>query len=438
MNGQPLSAVVNTGSAGGPGPAWRGLRLLVGVLVAVAVVLAVVVGVYRLLADVGAARHVRVTAGAYSDLEKHILTARAGDLIDVPAGLFVVSHPLRLSARGVTLKGAGKGRTVLDFHAQRRGRQGLEIAAPGVLLADLTLRNALGDGVVVRGGREVSLRRMRVEWTAARRPAPGTVGVRVVQAQDVLIDRVEVYGANEAGIALERSRQVIVQNSSAAAAAVGIAVTNCEFVDVMRSLFTRNSIGVVVLNRPNMTDSVSNSIRVLGNRIVANGLANPLPATQVLGSLPAGIGVAVVGHDRVAVFDNDISGNPATGVLIASYLFTNLPYQDPLFDPYAESVHLYGNRFAGNGSGPSTDALRLATGFLPKGHAADIMRDGFSDNLKLVNGRLPEALRLCLHDNGRARFVDLDATEDFSRPSTSAAPYACTLPPLRVVLISPR
>ena len=87
---------------------------------------------------------------------------------------------------------------------------------------------------------------------------------------------------------------------------------------------------------------------------------------------------------------------------------------------------------------PGSEALKLANSFLPPGYLGDIMRDGFSDSFKLVNGRLPDALRLCLHDNGAARFVDLDATEDFSRPTIDARGYDCKLPPLREVLITPR
>ena len=375
---------------------------------------------------------------SYSELEKKIARAHAGDLIDIPAGTFAIGHAVHVRARGVTLKGAGIGKTVLDFRRQREGLQGLEVTAPGALIADLTLRNAQGDGIVVKTGREISLRRVRVDWTGARPPDAGSVGIRVAQLQDMLIDRVEVYGARDAGLFITQARQVIVQVTSGAAATVGMVVSNCEFVDVTRSLFTHNSIGVLVLNAPNLAPAISNSVRVFKNRIVDNTLTNVTASPGVLSSLPAGVGVAVVAHDRVAIFDNDISGNGSTGVLVASYLLTNLPYQDPAFDAFAESVHIHDNRFARNGFAPGSEALKLANSFLPPGYLGDIMRDGFSDSFKLVNGRLPDALRLCLHDNGAARFVDLDATEDFSRPTIDARGYDCKLPPLREVLITPR
>ena len=429
------------------------LKLVIEFISALRPFVAIAIGLFVVLAVVSVVRGgfgllhheeeaAPVDTKSYSPLEKRIARARPGDLIDVAEGVYPISHPMRIRSRGVTLKGAAKGRTVLDFTRQVSGNQALEIAAPDVLIADLTLRNAYGDGIVVANTQRVSLRRIRVDWTSRRQPLPGAVGVHLLHVEDALIDRVDVYGAADAGMYLGQSRQVIVQASVAAASVTGLVIANCEFVDVMRSLFTHNSLGVVVVNLPNLPDAISNSVRILHNRIVDNNLSNAPARDVVLGKLPAGTGIAVIAHDRVAIFDNDISDNPAAGVLIASYLFTGLTYQDPTFDPYAESLHVYNNRFARNGLAPTADTLKLVNSELPPGFGIDIARDGFSDDHKLVNGRVPEALRICLHDNmrgnGAAHFVDLDAIEDYSRPATDARPFACRQPPLREVLITPR
>jgi hypothetical protein len=168
--------------------------------------------------------------------------------------------------------------------------------------------------------------------------------------------------------------------------------------------------------------------RVFKNRIEANNRKNfGHPGTPVA-AVPAGSGVVINSNDAVEVFDNDITGNRTANVIVAS-IFSSGISQDGMtssFDPYPESIFVYGNRFADGGRNPDRvelQALRLAM-FGPAGALPDILWDGFVDPAKFVGGALPAALRLCV-DNGEAATLSIDAPNKSRSPAIVTDAVRC-------------
>ena len=80
----------------------------------------------------------------------------------------------------------------------------------------------------------------------------------------------------------------------------------------------------------------------------------------------AGSGVVINSGDRIEIFDNDIADNDTANVIISSYYATGYQGQYDLadvYDPYPESIYIYGNRFSGGGESPDgLDVLGIARG----------------------------------------------------------------------------
>jgi hypothetical protein len=79
-------------------------------------------------------------------------------------------------------------------------------------------------------------------------------------------------------------------------------------------------------------------------------------------------------------------------------------------------------------------ALKVAmfglTGALP-----DIIWDGYVDPKKMIDGKLPDELRLCVENNG-AEVINVDGPNGNKAPRLAAAEHACTLPRLPEVQLA--
>ncbi|NQD95855.1 hypothetical protein HP532_24660, partial [Pseudomonas sp. CrR25] len=338
------------------------------------------------------------------DLQTRLIKAKPGSLIELPAGTFQLDRGLSLKVDGVTLRGAGMDRTILSFKGQKAGAEGLLVDASDFTIEDLALEDAKGDALKVVGGRNIVIRRVRTEWTNGPATENGAYGIYPVQTENTLIDGVVAIGASDAGIYVGQSRNVVVRNSRAERNVAGIEIENTIGADVYDNLATGNTGGILVFNMPNLPQA-GRGTRVFGNRVEANNHANFGHQGTPVASVPAGSGVVINSNDDVEIFDNDIGEHRTANVIVSSYFSTG--YSDlstsASFDPYPEGIHVHGNRFGPAGDSPDhleLKALKISQ-FGLSGRLPDILWDGYVDPAKLVDGKLPARLAICV-DNGTA------------------------------------
>jgi hypothetical protein len=107
------------------------------------------------------------------------------------------------------------------------------------------------------------------------------------------------------------------------------------------------------------------------------------------------------------------------------------------FDPYPEGIYVYGNRMSDGGKNPdglSLQALKLAM-FGPTGALPDILWDGYIDPKKLVDGALPDALRICVRNDG-AEVVNVDGPNGNKAPKLVTEDMQCDLPKLPEIALA--
>lgn len=138
------------------------------------------------------------SAVAAFDLAAAVKAAGNGGVIRVPEGTHAVGE-LAIPA-GVSLVGAGPGKTVLD--AATSG-DAIVIEGDGVTISDLSIRAARQSGVLVRGASKVTLARIDVRHCLTGILADGAADLRIENS---------VAAGNRIGIALTRSRASTVVN----------------------------------------------------------------------------------------------------------------------------------------------------------------------------------------------------------------------------------
>lgn len=305
-----------------------------------------------LLAGVANAKTLEVPAGpdAQERVQTALLDAKPGDVVALGAGRFDLSDGLSLDIPNVTVRGAGEARTILSFAGQKGAGEGLLITSSGVTVRDLTVQDSRGDGIKSKGVDQISFLSLTVEWTGGPKATNGAYGVYPVASTNVLIDHVTVRGASDAGIYVGQSKNIIVRNSRAEFNVAGIEIENSMNADVYDNVATRNAGGILVFDLPDLPQMGGHSTRIFRNQVVDNDTPNFAPKGNIVAGVPTGTGVMLMANRNVHVFENTISGNQTTGVMIIAYI---QDFTDKTYNPLPRDMVVRDNTFGRNGWDPN-------------------------------------------------------------------------------------
>lgn len=375
-------------------------------------------------------------------LQTQLITAKPGDVIVVPAGVHPINRGLSLNVSGVTIRGEGMDKSILSFKGQVQGAEGLLVSASDFTIEDLAIEDTAGDALKINEGSNIVIRRVRTEWTNGPDEKNGAYGIYPVQTENVLLEESVAIGASDAGIYVGQSRNVVVRNNRAERNVAGIEIENTFFADVYGNVTNENTGGILVFNMPDLPQP-GHSTRVYQNTVVGNNTDNFGAEGTPVASVPAGSGIVINSNDRVEIFDNEIADNDTANIIISSYYATGwegIRDMGDAYDPYPETIYIYGNRLSGGGSSPDgldLKALKVAvfglTGSLP-----DVLWDGYFNVDKVdVDGNLLTEYAICV-DNDGAQVLNADLPNGSADIVVGAAQHSCQhekLPP--VVLAAP-
>jgi hypothetical protein len=155
---------------------------------------------------------------------------QSGATVVIPAGTFEAGD-LAVPA-GVTLKGAGRGLTVLNA----KGRKNGVVLGAGARLSDLTIENAGENGVAIVGGKDAAVSRVVVRGSQS--------GVLVQKATDTRVENC-VLAENRTGLTLVEAERCIAANLTLTDnSAIGMTISGCRGCRVFNNLVVGSQIGV--------------------------------------------------------------------------------------------------------------------------------------------------------------------------------------------------
>ena len=305
-----------------------------------------------LLATSAHAKTLKVAAGpnAQERVQTALLDAKPGDVVSLGAGRFTFTDGLSLDVDNVTVTGAGEHKTILSFAKQKGAGEGLLITSDSVTIRDLTMQDSKGDGIKSKGADKISFVSLTVEWTGGPKETNGAYGVYPVASSNVLIDKVTVRGASDAGIYVGQSKNIIVRNSRAEFNVAGIEIENSSNADVYDNVATHNAGGILVFDLPGLPVMGGHSTRIFRNMVVDNDTPNFAPKGNIVAGVPTGSGVMLMANRNVHVFENTISGNQTAGVMIIAY---SRDFDDKTYNPLPRDFVVRDNRFGRNGWAPA-------------------------------------------------------------------------------------
>lgn len=324
--------------------------------------------------------------GAGARLQEALILAAPGDTIELGAGLFVMTDGLSLDVDGVTVRGAGMDKTVLEFTNQQGAGEGLLVTSDNVTLRDFAIENAKGDGIKSKGADNIVYSGIRVAWTGGPKATNGAYGIYPVESTGVLVIESMVYGASDAGIYVGQSRDITVRDNIVGFNVAGIEIENSRNALVTNNIATRNTGGILVFDLPSLPVMNGGNVILRKNVLTDNDTPNFAPPGNIVASVRRGTGVLVMANDGVLIEGNSFDNNPTAHVMVIAYL---QPFEDPRYNPYARNVIVGSNTFGRGGDDPQLDgkeALLAAFG----GALPPVLWDGIEEQpgngLKIAPG----------------------------------------------------
>ncbi len=370
-------------------------------------------------------------------LQEQLIKAKPGDVIEIPEGKFHLDRTLSLSADKITIRGKGMDKSVLSFAGQKEGGSGMLVKANDFIIEDLAIEDTAGDGLTVQGGNNITIRRVRVEWTRGANTGNGPYAIYPTDCKNVLVEDSVAKGAVDTGFYIGQSEYVVMRRNRAEYNVDGYEVENSKYVDVYDNVAVHNTGGLGVFNLPSLPKQGGQYVRVFRNQIYENNTSNFAPKS--LGSishLPAGTGIFIMAINNVEVFQNKIHDNNTTNVYVIRYNPELGEVKDARYRPFTEQVYLHDNEILNGGKSPDltkddVKALSTAIG----GPLPDVLYDGMVDPAIRGAKKGANPAQICFTNNGGLTFMNADGENGFKHPMRDLKAYECSLPALTAVTI---
>ncbi len=319
-------------------------------------------------------------------LQEALILAAPGDTIELGAGRFTLTDGLSLDVDGVTVRGQGMDRTILDFTTQQGAGEGLLVTSDNVTLRGFAVENPKGDGIKSKGADMIIYDGLRVEWTGGPKATNGAYGIYPVESRGVLVVNSHVAGASDAGIYVGQSRDITVRGNRVEFNVAGIEIENSRGALVEDNIATRNTGGLLVFDLPGLPVMNGGDVILRKNVVKDNDTPNFAPPGNIVASVRRGTGILVMANDGVLIEDNAMEGNATAHVMVIAY---TQPFEDPRYNPHARNVIVGRNAFGRGGDDPQLEGREMLLAAFG-GALPPVLWDGLSESpdtaLKIAPG----------------------------------------------------
>lgn len=344
-------------------------------------------------------------------LQKKLIEAKAGDQILLPAGTFSFKRSISLNdTPDITIKGAGKGKTILSFKGQIEGAEGLLVKnVKGITLEGFTVADSKGDAIKVQACENVVMRDLETTWTTGKKPTNGAYGLYPVSSTNVLMEKCEASFAMDAGIYVGQSTNVVVRDNYVHSNVAGLEIENTINGEVYNNVAKNNTAGMLIFDMPDLPQANGDRIKFYNNLMDGNNGENFAPAGMIVSTLPPGTGMNIMSHSNIEMHSNTIKNHKTVGIMVNSWFITGQPFKSEKFDPYCTNINIHDNILVDQ-NGPadmSNDAAKMIAA-ISGGEAVDILIDGiFKPGLPDQEGNTSS---YCFRNNGdNLNFINLNA-----------------------------
>lgn len=286
------------------------------------------------------AQNLRVRSG--ESIAAALALAQPGMVVEVEPGLY--HEALVVDTPGITLRGIVRGpeRPVLDGRGVLN--DGVIASGSPFTMTGFAVRHYKGNGVTTQGVDGVFLSDLVIDDT-------GLYGVYPVQSRNISVTHCTVTRIRDAAIYVGESQGALVAMNEVHHNVAGIEIENTNDAEVRDNLAHDNTAGILVFVLPGKVQKEGKRTRVHRNWVVRNNTPNFGDPEAIVGQLPYGIGILVMGADDTRVENNQVRENASLGIALTR-LAEEHAKKDPPLEPMTDGARVVSNHLDANGASP--------------------------------------------------------------------------------------
>ena len=245
----------------------------------------------------------------YRTIQAAVNAASPGDLVLVGPGVY--REEVKVTIPSLVIRGTDRNQVVVDGEFRRPNA--ISVTADGVAVENLTVRNAVANGLFWTG-----VTGYRASYVTAS--ANGDYGIYAFGSRDGVFEQSYASGSPDAGFYIGQCNpcDAVIDGVVSEGNALGYSGTNASDLDIVRSVFRHNWAGIV----PNTGDyellPPFRDVRIVGNLVQDNG-NRAAPGAHVEWS-GFGNGIVLAGGNDSLVQRNRVLDHPNHGILVTPNL----------------------------------------------------------------------------------------------------------------------
>ena len=304
------------------------------------------------------------------------------------------------------------------------------------LIANLTIKNTVGDGIKAKDCNHFSFINVATIWDGDADENNGAYGLYPTTSTHILVDGCFAKGASDAGLYIGQCENVIVKNSTAENNVAGIEIENTVSADVFGNTAINNTGGILIFDLPDLLSGQGANCRVFENTIENNNYRNFAPDGNIVGNVPPGTGLMVLAAENVEVFNNTLTNNNMMSIGMINYevmaFLDNQSWDDANYIPYPRSVYIHDNTITRIDECPAE--LNAIASFLKAIYPLCDFDEVLWDGIPVTYAAGQEN---CIVNSGEVVDLDLENFETFTnQKEIVTADFICNKNPLPEVSVN--
>ncbi len=276
-------------------------------------------------------------------IQAAVAQARSGDLIRVYPGTY--KETVYIDKENISLQGMIQDGKWPTLDGEKELNDALLYSGNGILIENFKIVNYKGNGVMGQAGNNFVIRN---NWILDA----GVYGIFPEFGKNGLIEHNILTGIEDAAIYVGMCDNVDVRHNEVYGNVAGIEIENSRHVLVENNHSYNNTGGILVFITPGLPIKTCYDVIVRNNFINDNNHVNFGAPGSLVAGIPSGTGILVMAADQVTIENNIITGNNNAGITVTDLAYGANTANDPEVEPNPDRLIILDNIMIDNGNSP--------------------------------------------------------------------------------------
>ena len=276
-------------------------------------------------------------------IQAAVAQASSGDLIRVYPGTY--KETVYIDKESISLQGVIQEGKWPTLDGEKELNDAFLYSGNGILIENFKIVNYKGNGVMGQAGNNFVIRN---NWVLDA----GVYGIFPEFGKNGLIEHNILTGIEDAAIYVGMCDNVDVRHNEVYGNVAGIEIENSRHVLVENNHSYNNTGGILVFITPGLPIKTCYDVIVRNNFVNDNNHVNFGAPGSLVAGIPSGTGILVMAADQVTIENNIITGNNNAGITVTDLAYGANTANDPEVEPNPDRLVILDNIMIDNGNSP--------------------------------------------------------------------------------------